>query len=80
MISPRVSTQLFRRKNITFPTDSKLHRKIIDKCRKIAEKEDLPMRQSFLILTLASCKVNEPEEPFKIDPNATILIKPDTKG
>jgi transposase, IS5 family len=34
-------------KNITFPTDSKLHRKIIDKCRKIAEKENLPIRQSY---------------------------------
>ena len=34
-------------KNITFPTDSKLHRKIIDKCRKIAEKENLPLRQSY---------------------------------
>ncbi len=34
-------------KNITFPTDSKLHRKIIDKCKKIAEKEELPVRQSY---------------------------------
>lgn len=34
-------------KNITFPTDSKLHRKIIDKCRKIAEKENLAVRQSY---------------------------------
>ena len=34
-------------KNITFPTDSKLHRNIIDKCRKIAEKENLPIRQSY---------------------------------
>lgn len=34
-------------KNITFPTDSKLHRKIIDKCKKIVQKEDLPMRQSY---------------------------------
>jgi IS5 family transposase len=34
-------------KNITFPTDSKLHRRIIDKCRKIAEKENLPIRQSY---------------------------------
>ena len=34
----------------------------------------------FIILFLASCKVNEPKEPFKIDPNATILIKPDMKG
>jgi len=34
-------------KNITFPTDSKLHRKIIDKCKKIAAKENLPLRQSY---------------------------------
>jgi len=34
-------------KNITFPTDSKLNRKIIDKCRKIAVKENLPIRQSY---------------------------------
>jgi transposase, IS5 family len=34
-------------KNITFPTDSKLHRRIIDKCKKIAEKENLPVRQSY---------------------------------
>ena len=34
-------------KNITFPTDSKLHRRIIEKCKKIAEKEDLPVRQSY---------------------------------
>jgi len=34
-------------KNITFPTDSKLHRKIIEKCRKIAEKENLPVRQRY---------------------------------
>jgi IS5 family transposase len=34
-------------KNITFPTDSKLHKKIIDKCRSIAEKENLDLRQSY---------------------------------
>jgi IS5 family transposase len=34
-------------KNITFPTDSKLHKKIIEGCRKIAEKEDLTLRQSY---------------------------------
>jgi transposase, IS5 family len=34
-------------KNITFPTDNKLHRKIISKCKKIAETEDLPIRQSY---------------------------------
>jgi len=34
-------------KNITFPTDAKLHRKIIKKCRKIAEQEQLPVRQTY---------------------------------
>lgn len=34
-------------KNITFPTDAKLHRKIIKKCHQIAEKEQLPVRQSY---------------------------------
>jgi IS5 family transposase len=34
-------------KNITFPTDSKLHRKIIIKCQQIATKEQLPVRQSY---------------------------------
>jgi len=41
----RIDTTV-QEKNITFPTDSKLHRKIIDKCRKIAEKENIPVRQS----------------------------------
>ena len=34
-------------KNITFPTDDKLYKKIIKRCRSIAETEDLPMRQSY---------------------------------
>jgi len=34
-------------KNITFPTDAKLHRKIIKKCQQIAEQEQLPVRQSY---------------------------------
>ena len=34
-------------KNITFPTDAKLHRKIIKKCLAIAKKERLPVRQSY---------------------------------
>jgi len=34
-------------KNITFPTDNKLHRKIIEKCLAIVEKEGLPLRQSY---------------------------------
>lgn len=34
-------------KNITFPTDAKLHKKIIQKCIAISRKEDLPVRQSY---------------------------------
>lgn len=36
-------------KNITFPTDSKLHKKIIEGCRKISEKEGLTLRQSYTL-------------------------------
>lgn len=35
-------------KNITFPTDVKLYRKIINKCRKIAASEELELRQSYV--------------------------------
>lgn len=34
-------------KNITYPTDSKLHRKIIKKCIGIADKEGLELRQRY---------------------------------
>ena len=34
-------------KNITYPTDAKLHKKIIEGCWKIAEKEDIALRQSY---------------------------------
>jgi len=34
-------------KNITFPTDARLHKKIISKCKSISQKEGLPMRQSY---------------------------------
>ena len=34
-------------KNITFPTDAKLHKKIIENCWKIAEKEGIDLRQSY---------------------------------
>ena len=34
-------------KNITFPTDTKLRKKIINKCVKIAEKENIELRQSY---------------------------------
>ncbi len=35
-------------KNITYPTDAKLHKKIIKKCKAIALKEGLPLRQSYV--------------------------------
>lgn len=34
-------------KNITYPTDNKLHRKIIKKCIAIAAKEDIQLRQTY---------------------------------
>lgn len=35
-------------KNISYPTDNKLHRRIISKCRAISQKEGLPVRQSYI--------------------------------
>ncbi len=34
-------------KNITYPTDDKLHKKIILKCQRIADKEEIELRQSY---------------------------------
>jgi len=34
-------------KNITFPTDSKLHKRIVDKVNRIALKEEVKLRQSY---------------------------------
>jgi len=34
-------------KNITYPTDSKLHNKIISHCQSIVKKEHLPVRQTY---------------------------------
>jgi len=34
-------------KNITYPTDTKLQKRIIEKCRKIAETEGIVLRQSY---------------------------------
>jgi len=34
-------------KNITYPTDDKLYKKIINKCQDIAEKEKIELRQSY---------------------------------
>jgi IS5 family transposase len=45
---PHVSVDTtVQEKNITFPTDDKLYRKIIKKCHSIAEREQLPVRQSY---------------------------------
>lgn len=47
-MDPNVSVDTtVQEKNITFPTDNKLHRKIIRKCLKIADEEELPVRQSY---------------------------------
>lgn len=35
-------------KNITYPTDSKLHKKIIKKCVSLAEKEKIELRQTYV--------------------------------
>lgn len=34
-------------KNITYPTDAKLHNKIIKKCQQIVSEQDLPTRQTY---------------------------------
>ncbi len=38
-------------KNITYPTDSKLAKKVIDTCRNIAIQEGIPLRQSYSRVT-----------------------------
>ena len=42
-----VTDTTVQEKNITYPTDSKLFRKIINKCVAIAEKEGIEMRQTY---------------------------------
>lgn len=45
---PHVSVDTtVQEKNITFPTDDKLYKKIIAKCQRIAEAADLPVRQTY---------------------------------
>jgi len=34
-------------KNVTYPTDAKLYRKIVEKCNKIAKDENIQLRQSY---------------------------------
>ena len=36
-----------QKKNITYPTDSKLAKKVIDTCRNIAKQEGISLRQSY---------------------------------
>ncbi len=45
-------------KNITFPTDAKLHRKIIKKCKAIVDNEGLPIRQTYT-LTLKKLGIDQ---------------------
>ena len=42
-------------KNITYPTDSKLAKKVIDTCRNIAKQEGIPLRQSYSRVTACEC-------------------------
>ncbi|HEY3388516.1 MAG TPA: hypothetical protein VGK38_03020 [Prolixibacteraceae bacterium] len=36
-----------QKKNITFPTDVKLQKRIIEKCRKIADREGIELRKTY---------------------------------
>jgi len=46
--NPHVNVETtVQEKNVTFPTDAKLHRKIIKKCHQIARKEGLFLRRSY---------------------------------
>lgn len=42
-----VTDTTVQEKNITYPTDSKLHKKIINRCKKIAKTENIQLRQSY---------------------------------
>ena len=46
MIQPLLIQQ-FREKNITYPTDAKLHKKIVKKVLGLVKKLGLPLRQSY---------------------------------
>jgi len=38
---------IVQEKNVTFPTDTKLHKRIIDGCQQISEKKGIKLRQSY---------------------------------
>ncbi len=56
-------------KNITFPTDSKLHKKIINRCKGIAEREEIELRQTYTRtlkkLSLDQRLRNHPKNQFR---------------
>jgi IS5 family transposase len=56
-------------KNITYPTDDKLYKKIIDKCIKIAEQENVELRQKYprvlKLLSIAQRFRNHPKNKVK---------------
>lgn len=63
-------------KNITFPTDAKMHKKIIDKCKSIADQEGLPMSQTYTI----TLKKLSREQRFRNHPkNRTKASRADNK-
>lgn len=43
-------------KNITYPTDAKLHKKIVKKVLDIVKKQGFPLRQSYTFLLKAICR------------------------
>lgn len=56
---PHVSVDTtVQEKNITYPTDDKLYKKIIKKCQAIAVQEHLPVRQSYT-RTLKKLSINQ---------------------
>jgi IS5 family transposase len=56
---PHVSVDTtVQEKNITYPTDDKLFKKIIRKCHRITQQEQLPLRQSY-VRTLKKLSTNQ---------------------
>jgi IS5 family transposase len=63
-------------KNITYPTDAKLHKKIIQKCKDIAQKEGIELRQSYS----RTLKKLAQQQRFRNHPkNKTKALKADRK-
>ncbi len=61
--------------NITCPTDNKLHRKIIDKCKTIARKEGIELRQSYT----RTLKALYRDQPYLYDANGRMTVDPNKK-